>query len=311
MGFKIPICKAFEFHLDGFMQRINYKEKSIETYLEEIKQLKIFAKKLRQSILAMAYHAGGAHIAPAFSMVDILTVLYWKYLNIKPKNSTDPNRDRFILSKGHGCAALYAVLAEKGFFDKGVLKTFCNTGSILGGHPDKHLIPGVEASTGSLGHGMSIALGMAYAGKLGGKGYKVMVLLGDGECQEGSIWEAAMAASQLKLDNFNAIIDYNKLQGMGPISEINELEPLADKWKSFGWSVREIDGHDHKQIMNALSDLPYKTCVPSLIIAHTIKGKGVSFMENKALWHYRLPTGHEMEIACKELGIENIEGVLL
>lgn len=291
------------------MQNINYKEENIETYLEEIKQLKIFAKKLRQSILAMAYHAGGAHIAPAFSMVDILTVLYWKYLDIEPKNSTDPNRDRFILSKGHGCAALYVVLAEKGFFDKKILKTYCANGSILGGHPDMHAIPGVEASTGSLGHGLSIALGIAYAAKLSGKEYKVVTLLGDGECQEGTIWEAAMAASQLGLDNLTAIIDYNKLQGMGLVSEINSLEPLAEKWKSFRWNVKEIDGHDFTQIIDSLESIP-NNYGPKMIIANTIKGKGISFMENKVIWHYRLPDKDEMLIACKELGINLIDEVL-
>jgi len=300
MGFKIPICKAFEFYL---------KEGSIEIYLKEIKRLEIFAKKIRQSILAMAYHAGGAHIAPAFSMVDILTVLYWKYLNIAPKNSTDPNRDRFILSKGHGCAALYAVLAEKGFFDKKNLKTYCSSGSILGGHPDMHAIPGVEASTGSLGHGLSIAIGIAYAAKLSGKEYKVVTLLGDGECQEGTIWEGAMAASQLGIDNLTAIIDYNKLQGMGLVSEINSLEPLAEKWKNFGWNVTEIDGHDFAQIVDSLECIP-NNHKPKMIIANTIKGKGISFMENNAIWHYRLPDKDEMLIACKELGINLIDEVL-
>lgn len=276
----------------------------------EIDVLVDIAKRLRQYVLAMVCCAGGGHIAPAFSIIDILTVLYWKYLNIGPKDFNNPDRDRFILSKGHGCAALYAVLAEKGFFKKEVLKTFCSKQSILGGHPDMHLIPGVEASTGSLGHGLSFSLGSALAGKLNKNKYKVVTLLGDGECQEGTIWEAAMAASQLKLDNIVAIVDYNKIQGMGSVDEINSLEPITDKWRSFGWDVKEIDGHNFNQIADALFSVPYQIGKPNIIIAHTVKGKGVSFMENMPIWHYRLPDSDEMKIACRELGIENMEEIL-
>lgn len=258
----------------------------------------------------MAHHAGGAHIAPAFSMTDILVALFEKALNLSAKNLSSPDRDRFVLSKGHACAALYAVLAERGFLKKSELKTFCSFGSRLGGHPERGKIPGVEASTGSLGHGFPIACGMALAGKLSGKKYKVYTILGDGECQEGVIWEAAMFASQQRLDNLIAIVDFNKLQGIGRLEEISDLKPFRKKWESFGWQTKEIDGHDFKEITGVFKKVPFKKGYPSVIIAHTVKGRGVSFMESKPIWHYRLPDAKEMLLACKELGIENIEAVL-
>jgi transketolase len=277
---------------------------------EDLKKIKEFAKKIRRHILAMAYCAGGAHIAPAFSMVEILSVLFNGVLNLNLKNLKSDNRDRFVLSKGHGCAALYAVLAEKGFFEKSQLKKFCKSGSPLGGHPDINAVSGIEASTGSLGHGLSIACGMALAGKLKKLKHKIYALLGDGECQEGTIWEAAMFAANRKLDNLVAIVDYNKFQGLGKIEEINRLEPFADKWRDFGWSVKEINGHDPIQIAKVLKAAPLKRNYPTMIIAHTVKGKGISFMENKAIWHYRLPGSEEMKVACEELDIDNIENLL-
>lgn len=277
---------------------------------EVIKKLTAKARDLRRHILAMAHYAGGAHIAPAFSLADMITVLFEEFLNFSPANAKDPNRDRFILSKGHSCTALYAVLADKGFFDKSELKKFCKIESILGGHPDMRTIPGVEASTGSLGHGFSLACGMAFAGKLNKKNYKVYTILGDGECQEGSVWETAMFASTHKLDNLVTIIDNNRLQGMGKTDEVCCMEPFKDKWSSFGWAVHEIDGHDFSQIINTLKEIPFKTGKPSVIIAHTIKGRGISFMENQAIWHFRLPNKDEMAIACRELEINSIDEVI-
>ncbi len=261
-------------------------------------------KQLRKVIFGTICKGGGGHIPGSLSIVEILAVLYEKVLNINPKNLYDPERDRFILSKGHSGVALYAVLADKGFFPKDELKRFGRRGSILGGHPDMHKVPGVEASTGSLGHGFPFALGMALAGKLDYKQYRVFVILGDGECQEGSIWEAAMFAPQHKLDNLIAIIDYNKIQAMDRLDMIVGLEPLAGKWKAFGWEVREVDGHDIAKLEKIFSEVPFSVGKPSLIIAHTIKGKGVSFMEDVPIWHYRLPDQEEMKIACKDLNIE-------
>jgi transketolase len=278
--------------------------------LENIEELRNVSRKIRQYVLAMAYQAGGAHIAPAFSVVDILVSLYWNYLNIDPGNVKAPDRDRFILSKGHGCVALYAILAERGFISKEELKKFCKIGGILGGHPDKLKVEGVEASTGSLGHGISIACGVALSGKKKGQNYKVLALLGDGECQEGSVWEAAMFAASQKLDNLIAIVDHNRLQGMGEVDEISSLSPIAEKWRSFGWSVKEIDGHDFSQLIECLGKIPFNQEKPSLIVANTVKGKGVTFMENKAIWHYRLPNDEELKIACKELQIDQIGEVL-
>ena len=274
------------------------------------KDLKEKANKIRAMVLALAYHAGGAHISPAFSMAEVLSVLFYKEMDFSPENMDDPDRDRFILSKGHACAGLYCVLADCGFFSVDELKNVSKKDSILGGHPDSLKIPGVEASTGSLGHGFSIACGVAFAGKLQKKDYRVYTVLGDGECQEGSIWEAAMFASQRKLDNLIAIVDYNKLQGMGRIDDISSLEVFTKKWESFGWDVADIDGHDIDQIESALSDLGSRNGRPGVIIANTIKGKGVSFMENKAIWHYRMPDENEMKVACKELNIEDITKVI-
>jgi transketolase len=271
--------------------------------MDEITELKNIAREMRKKILIMCFHAGGGHIAPSLSSVEILVALYFKILKIDKNNLKDGNRDRFILSKGHASAALYAVLAEKGIIDRKILNTFCQKGSILGGHPEAHLIPGVEASTGSLGHGLSFGAGLAFAGKLDKKDYRVFVLLSDGECQEGSVWEAAMFASHHKLDNLVAIIDHNKLQSLGQVDDIVSLKPFVDKWKAFGWEVREVNGHNISEIVGALEGVPFSKNKPSVLIAHTIKGKGISFMENVPIWHYRLPNDDEMKIVRKELGI--------
>ncbi len=261
------------------------------------------AKELRKNIFESICKGGGGHIAGSLSIVEILIILYYRILKIDPRNPRGPGRDRFILSKGHAGVSLYAILADQGFFPKAELGKFGKKGSILGGHPDMHKVPGVEASTGSLGHGFPFSVGIALAGKLDKKDYRVFVLLGDGECQEGSIWEAAMFAPQQKLDNLIAIIDFNKIQAMDSLDNIVALDPLVDKWKAFGWEVREIDGHDLCGLEEILKNVPFVKGKPSLIIAHTVKGKGISFMENTPIWHYRLHNEGEMKIACKELKI--------
>jgi len=275
--------------------------------MDEVTELENMAQKIRGKIFLMIFHAGGGHIAPALSTVELLVALYFKILRVDKNNYQSDSRDRFILSKGHACAALYAILAEKGIIDEKILNTFCQKGSILGGHPERHLIPGIELSTGSLGHGLSLGAGVAFAGKLDQKDYRVFALLSDGECQEGSIWEAAMFASQHKLDNLIAIVDHNKLQAMGKVEDILSLHPFADKWQAFGWEVREVAGHDISEILDALASIPFAKDKPGVLIAHTTKGKGISFMENVPIWHYRLPNEDEMKIVLQQLGIEKSE----
>jgi len=229
-----------------------------------------------------------AHLGSAMSIMELIRVLYDDFLNYDITNIKDLNRDRFILSKGHGCLALYVVLADKGFFDEKELLTFCQKDSILGGHPEYGKIPGVEASTGALGHGMPIGVGMALASRLQKRKSRVVVLVGDGEINEGSVWEAAMAAAKHQLSNFTVIIDYNKIQSYGFVSEVLDIEPLADKWKSFGFAVKEINGHDVTAIKNFLtSSLPLNNQKPTALICHTIKGKGFSFAENDPNWHHK------------------------
>ncbi len=259
------------------------------------------AKKIRIDVLKMIGRAKSAHVGSSFSMADLLAVLYTDTLRVDPHKPEWPDRDRFILSKGHGCAGLYAILAERGFFPKKWLDDFYLNGSHLPGHVTHSGIPGVEVSTGALGHGLSIASGMALAAKHDNKSYRIFTMLSDGECDEGSIWEAALFAPHHKLDNLIAIVDYNKIQSLGTVKEVLNLDPFADKWKAFGWGVHEINGHDFKEIKEAFDTLPFTLGKPSCIIAHTIKGKGVSFMENLLLWHYRSPQGDEFTNALKEL----------
>jgi len=239
-------------------------------------------------------------VAGSLSMAELLAVLYARILRLTPEGVDDPDRDRLILSKGHGCVGLYAVLAECGFFPIDSLESFYRDGARLAGHVTCGA-PGVEASTGSLGHGLPIAAGTALAAKRDRKTYRVFALLSDGECDEGSTWEAAMFASHHRLDNLIAVVDYNKIQSLGRVEEILDLEPLAAKWDSFGWSVRQVDGHDVEAVEEALSRVPFEPGRPSCLIAHTVKGKGVSFMENDVLWHYRWPQGEQYEAALAEL----------
>jgi transketolase len=268
------------------------------------------ARELRQEIFKTIYNGGGGHLPACLSVVDILTVLYYSFLRIDTGDPHDPDRDRFILSKGHGGVALYAVLADKGFFDRQHLATHGRRGTILGGHPDMCKVPGVDASTGALGHGLSFASGIAFAGKKDKKDYRVVVVLGDGECQEGSVWEAALFAPQHKLDNLTVIIDHNKLQAMDRLENIVGLDPLAGKWESFGWAVEEVDGHDIDKLQALFKRLPFQNGRPSLIIAHTVKGKGISFMENVPIWHYRQPSAEEMKKACEDLGLDHLSEVI-
>jgi transketolase len=272
--------------------------------------LKAKAKEIRKLIFKTICNAGGGHLPTCLSMTDLLTVLYYEVLRIDPKDPRAPDRDRFILSKGHGGVALYVILADKGFFDMKHLATHGKKGTILGGHPDMHKVPGIEASTGALGHGLSFGVGTALAAKKDGIPSRTFVVIGDGECQEGSVWEAALFAAQARLDNLTVIVDHNKLQAMGKLDEIVGLASLAAKWRAFGWAVTEIDGHDLGRIREAFKALPLEKEKPNCIIAHTVKGKGISFMENVPIWHYRQPKSEEMQLACDELGLRLIEGVV-
>jgi transketolase len=267
--------------------------------------LETFARNIRISALKMTNLGGASHIASVFSIADILSVLYGSVLNIKPDYPKWSQRDRFILSKGHAGAGVYAALAEIGFFPKEKLKTFYQNGSDLSGHVSHKNVPGVEFSTGSLGHGLSIGTGMAFSGKLNNENHRTYVLLSDGELDEGSNWEAILFASHHCLDKLTAIVDYNKIQSLDYVSNTLALEPFADKWKSFGWNVKEVDGHNHEQLQAILSNLPLGKSKPNCIIAHTTKGKGVSFMENSVLWHYRSAQGKEYNAAIAELEGEN------
>lgn len=262
------------------------------------------ALKIRKHAVRMTNLGGSSHVGSVLSMADIVAVLYGGVLRVDPSNPEKADRDRFILSKGHAGAGIYAALAESGFFSTELLEKHCADGSVLSGHVSHRGVPGVEISTGSLGHGLSIGAGMAYGSKLDKIDNRAFVLLSDGECDEGSTWEAALFASHHKLDNLIAIIDYNKIQSLAPVSETLQLEPFADKWKAFGWSVAEVDGHDHTSLYAHLSSVPTKTGKPSCFIAHTIKGKGVSFMEKSVLWHYRTPRGSEYDEALNELNAD-------
>jgi transketolase len=258
------------------------------------------ARRIRIHALRMTSAGGGSHVGAIFSCADILAVLYGGLLNVNAAEPESPGRDRFVLSKGHAGGGLYAALAERGFFPIEKLMTHYQDGSELSGHVS-HELPGVEVSTGALGHGLPIAGGMAYAGKLRNGSHKVFCLLSDGECDEGSTWESILFAAHHGLSNLVAIVDYNRIQGVAPISEVLGLEPFSDKWRAFGWAVREVDGHDHEALRRTLDSIPFASGKPSCLIAHTTKGKGVSFMEDSVLWHYRVPRGAEFEAALAEL----------
>ena len=266
----------------------------------------ILAKKIRLDVLNMTHKAHASHIGSAFSIADILAVLYSKILKFNPKNPKWEKRDRVVLSKGHACTALYATLAEVGFYDKELLDLYEADGSTFSGHISHKGVPGVEFSTGSLGHGICVATGLALAGKLDNKDYRVYAIVGDGEINEGSFWETVMFANQYNLSNFIVIIDRNHMQAMGDVSDVLETGDLAEKISCFGWNVQTIDGHDYDEIESALLK-KYDNNKPICIVAKTIKGKGVSFFENNILWHYRDPQGEFYEKALKELQEEKID----
>lgn len=266
-----------------------------------IDELKVMATTIRRDIIEMIYTAQAGHPGGSLSAADIVTALYFRIMRIDPQNPDWPDRDRFILSKGHACPVWYAALAERGYFDKSHLATLRRLNSILQGHADMVKTPGIDMTVGSLGQGLSAGLGMALSGKLRRKDYHVWVIVGDGETQEGSIWEAAMAGAKWRQDNLTAIIDVNRLQNDTFIEEVMPVEPLPDKWQAFGWRVIEIDGHDMQQIVTTLEETQTITGVPTAIIAHTVKGKGVSFMENVPKWHGAPPNDEQYEIALKDL----------
>ena len=241
---------------------------------------------LRRTIVRVMNYADRGHLASALSLVEILRVLFDSVLRYDPKNPKWSDRDRFILSKGHGCLALYVILAEKGFFPEEELWKFCRFDGILGGHPEPK-VPGVEISTGSLGHGFPVAVGMAINAKYEKANHRVFVVLGDGECNEGSVWEAALSARKHKVDNLTVMIDYNKRQSYGSTYEVLDLEPFADKWRCFGFGVKEVDGHDIKSLEDALAQIPVESGKPTAIICHTVKGKGIAFAENNLKWHHK------------------------
>jgi transketolase len=275
-----------------------------EAILKGKKFLEKKAKEIRIDLLKMIYEANMGHTGGSLSCTDILTVLYYSIMKINPADPHWEDRDRFILSKGHSVEAYYCILADKGFFPREDLKTFCKFGSKLIGHPNNE-IPGIEMNTGSLGHGLPIAVGMALAAKMDKKSWRVFVLTGDGELAEGTIWEGAMAAAHYNLDNLIAIVDRNNLQMSGNTEEVMKLEPLKEKWKSFGWEVMLVDGNDVEELENALKSVPKIKNKPTVLIANTKKGKGVSFIEDMADWHHKVPTYEQLQQAIKELSEEN------
>ena len=263
--------------------------------------LSSLAVHLRRQCLTMTGQANSSHIGSCLSIVDILAVLYGSVLRFDCNRPDCPDRDRFVLSKGHACAALYAVLAECGFFPESWLESFYKDGSLLAGHATHKGVPGIEVSTGSLGHGLPIAVGMALAAKRDAKSFRVFCIVSDGECDEGSTWEAALFAPHHRLDNLVVIVDYNKIQSLGRVDEVIALDPLDEKWRAFGWSVHVLDGHDITRLSKTLTAVPHQEGRPTCVIANTVKGKGVSFMEDKLLWHYRAPRGPELTRALEEL----------
>lgn len=266
-----------------------------------VNELEKMAVIIRCNIIDMICTAAAGHPGGSLSATDVVTALYFRVMRIDPQNPDWPDRDRFILSKGHACPVWYAALAERGYFEKSHLKTLRQMGSILQGHPDMRKTPGIDMTAGSLGHGLSAGLGMALSAKLQQKDYHVFVVIGDGESQEGSIWEASMAAPRFKLDNLTAILDYNHLQNDDSVDDIMPIHPVIDKWQAFGWNVIDIDGHDMAQVVQALEEAKSHRGVPTIVVANTVKGKGVSYMENVCEWHGKAPCQDEADQALEEL----------
>ncbi len=271
-----------------------------------ITQLIETARLIRLTDLETVFHAGAGHLGGEMSAIDILTTLYFHTLRVYPEAPNNPNRDRFVLSKGHTACALYVTLAVKGFIPREDLKTFLAPYSSLNGHPNRCKVPGVETNTGPLGHGMPVAVGMAKAAKIDGANWRVFVLCGDGELQEGSNWEAAMTAAQFRLDNLTLIVDHNRLQQGARVVDTNNLAPIDKKFAAFGWATKEIDGHDIAMISDALSASAVVQGQPKCIVAHTNKGQGISFMRDRVEWHHKVPNADEFDRARKEL-----EGIVL
>jgi len=266
-----------------------------------VDELEKIARKIRRHIIIMTGNAGSGHPGGSLSAADIVTALYFNIMRHDPENPAWPDRDRFILSKGHAAPLLYAALAESGYFPLETLPTLRKLGSSLQGHADSNVTPGVEMTAGSLGQGLSFSVGVALAGRLNSQDYRVYVMLGDGECDEGQVWEAAMAAAHFRVDNLTAIVDNNGLQIDGSNRDVMNIEPLNEKWKSFGWHVIEVDGHNIPRLLNAFKEAQSVKGKPSVIIAHTVKGKGVSFMENNVDFHGKAPNAEQVELALKEL----------
>lgn len=263
------------------------------------------ARVLRSRIIETSHRTGTPHLGSCLSCVDILTAIYFSALNIDPSEPRAPDRDRFILSKGHGAAALFQVLAMRGFYPESMLDDYGKDGGLFAEHPPApQYLAGIEAATGSLGHGLPIGLGMALAGRIQKRDYRVFVLLSDGECNEGSVWEAALFGAAKRLSQVCVIIDFNKWQATGRSEEVLALSPLVDKWAAFGWHTTELDGHDVPALLTALEAGPRADGRPTALIAHTVKGKGVSFMEDDNNWHYRIPTSDEVSLANRELGLD-------
>lgn len=267
------------------------------------RELKLKSIDYRETILRIIAQAKAGHTGGDLSAIDILNVLYNRVLNVSPETFSDPDRDRYVQSKGHCVEALYTVLADRGFFPSGELDTLCRYESHLIGHPTR-AVPGIEHNTGALGHGLAVAVGMALAAKLDGRAYRVYTLLGDGELDEGSNWEASLAAAHYNLDNLVVIVDRNRLQITGSTEVVNALEPLADKFRAFGYALREVDGNDIPALSAAFAAVPFEPGKPSLLLANTVKGKGISFIENQAGWHHHVPTADELEIAVRELAAQ-------
>ncbi|MSU78298.1 MAG: transketolase [Gemmataceae bacterium] len=269
----------------------------------DVEHMRRTASAIRQGVIELSHSAGTPHLGSSLSCIDILTSLYWSVMSIDPQQPNQPERDRFILSKGHAALALYVTLAERGFFSKEVLQTYNTDGGRLAEHPGPGCVSGIEAATGSLGHGLPLGIGMAMAARLKKSPTRVFVLLGDGECNEGSVWEAAMMAPAQNLSHLAIIVDYNKWQATARSNETLSLAPLAAKWQAFGWETHEVDGHDVGEITRILKQVPTNSGKPLAVIAHTIKGRGVSFMEDDNNWHYRIPSADEVRQAAKELQI--------
>jgi transketolase len=270
----------------------------------DIKALEGITRTIRARIIETSHKTNTPHLGSCLSCVDILVATYFHVLRIDPGQARDPGRDRFILSKGHGAAALFQVLALRGFYPESMLETYGQDGGVFAEHPPAPAyLPGIEAATGSLGHGLPMGLGMALSARIQGRRYNVLALLSDGECNEGSIWEAAMMAAAQKVERLAVIIDFNKWQATGRSEEVLALSPLVDKWRAFGWNACEADGHDLAGLVRLMGNVPDGSGKPVAIIAHTVKGKGVSFMEDDNNWHYRIPTADEVVAAKKELGV--------